>query len=218
MMYRRSSLWRMAIAAFALALCGACAARTPRVERAPVNLLAVLPIEAAQAEPDPTARQRAAPPAPLPPDAGAAITGQIYRVLAHRSEFRFVPDVAVADALRREAVRQVPDRVARAVALGKAVGAEGVIFGRVSRFRERVGTEFGATQPAAVSFDLGLVVVSTGDVIWEGRFDQTQEPLSANLLNWWMFWRGGPRWFTARELAGLGVERLFEEMKSKVLR
>ncbi len=132
-------------------------------------------------------------------------------MLADQATFRFVPDLTVADALP-SAHSAGDDLVSRAVALGKAVEADGVIVGHVSRFRERVGTEMGAKRPASVAFDLALVDVGSGKVVWHGQFNRTQEALSSNLFDFWMFWRAGPHWFSARELAGLGVEKLFADM------
>jgi len=172
-----------------------------------MQLLAVLPIETVAAP---------AGDAPVPSDAGMVVTAQLYRVLAEQTEFRFVPDLTVADTLDTPEVRRADSLADRAVALGKEVGADGVIFGRVLRFRKRVGTQFGATEPASVSFELALVAVSSGEVVWRGRFDETQEPLSSNLLNWWMFWNAGPRWMSAAELTGLGVDRLFADMTASV--
>ena len=207
------------VAALAVALASGCGVfqTTAPEESAPapvtMQLLAVLPIEPAPAPSD-GGRQ-----APLPSaEAGVAITAQLYRVLADQTEFRFVPDLTVDDVVETPAVRRAGSLVDRAIALGKEVGADGVIFGRVFRYQKRVGTEYGASQPASVWFDLALVAVSTGDVVWQSRFDQTQEPLTSNLLNWWMFWRAGPRWFSASELAGLGIDRLFEDLTASVNR
>ncbi len=200
---------RRGVVAIALLLVAGCMARKPPDAR-PLDLLAVLPIELAEVETTPVVGGEE--PAALDPKAGEAVTGQIYRALAHRTEFRVVPDLTVDEALRRPAVRDATPLAARARALGQEVGADGVIFGRVSRFRERVGTEYGATEPAAVSFELSLIAASDGALIWHGQFDQTQESLSANLLNWWMFWSAGPHWFSARELAGLGVDKLMPSL------
>src|SRR5262249_53923970 len=123
----------------------------------------------------------------------------------------------VSDNLLAPSVHNAPDIRARALALGKVINAQGVIFGTVSRFRERVGTGLGVTRPASVAFDLNLLEVATGKVVWHGQFDETQQPLSSNLFTFWMFWEEGPHWFTARELAGLGVKRLMAQMQSDVL-
>ena len=211
--------WWQALACAVLAALPACSffhsAPSTESETAPVTmqLRAVLPVEPVAG----TAEGGAATPPP-PPEAGLAVTAQIYRVLAEQTEFRFVPDLTVADEMEMPDVRRAGDTVARAIALGKQVGADGVIFGRVFRFQKRVGTEYGASQPASVGFELGLVAVSTGNVVWQGKFDQTQEPLTSNLLNWWMFWRAGPRWFSAGELAGLGVDRLFVDLTASINR
>ncbi len=169
----------------------------------PIHLLAVLPIERSEvtsATPQDEPR--------LAPGAENVVTAQIYSVLASSSQWRFVPDLTVAQALRK--LGTTGDLETRARALGKAVGADAVLFGTVSRFVERIGAEYGARQPAAVGFTLQLVSVSSGNILWKGTFDQTQQALSTNLFNWWQFWRGGPRWFTAAEFTRLGVERLLE--------
>jgi hypothetical protein len=170
-----------------------------------VRTLAVLPIEPAGGK------------AKVAPEAGDSVTAQVYRVLADQTRFRFVPDLTVADTVIKPEVRNAGGLRERAIALGKKTEADAVIFGRVFRYQNRVGTQFGASEPASVVFELGLVVVSTGEVVWSGTFDETQQPLTSNLLNWWMFWSAGPRWMSAGELAGLGVERLFEAMGGAVV-
>jgi len=141
--------------------------------------------------------------------AGRAITGQIYGFLAGQTRFRFVPDLTVEATAARIGIQ---DEIEAAKALAAETGADAVLFGNVFRFQERVGTRFAATHPASVSFDLALYSVPAGDVVWRRRFDETQVPLSSNLFNAWMFWRAGPHWFTVRELAGLGVDRLLKTL------
>lgn len=217
---RRSgrAAWLCGVAAV-FAVCGGCAARDSKgPPPPPVALLAVLPIEhaiAAAAVPVPGSEEERDE---LPADAGMVVTAQIYSVLADQSEFQFVPDLTVAGLMHTVEVKRAANRIERARALGKESAADGVIFGAVSRFRERVGTQYGATEPASVSFELGLLDLHTGEVVWQGRFDETQQPLSSNLFKLWMFWRGGPRWFNASELARLGVERLLDDMEDAVER
>jgi PBP1b-binding outer membrane lipoprotein LpoB len=204
---RRRRRAELALGVLALALLSAgCSALRGPSERVPMEVLAVLPLEKAPSSGEDVESRD------LPPEATEAVTARIYGVLADQAEFRFVPDLTVRAALDEPGMRDIEDLTSRATALGKQVGADGVIFGRVFRFRERVGTRYGATEPASVSFELALLQVATGKVVWQGRFDRTQQSLSSNLLDFWMFWRAGPHWFTARELAGLGVEQLFEEM------
>lgn len=178
----------------------------------PIKLVAVLEIEpvprgATWLSGDGESQKR------MPPDAGRALTGQVYAVLANRSDFRFVPDLTVDDAAKGPAIAKQGSTEARARELGKAVSADGVIFGTVSRFDERVGTELGATEPASVAFDLALLETASDAVVWRGQFADTQEPLTSNLLQFWMFWESGPRWITARELSRIGAERLLDDMR-----
>lgn len=217
---RASGPWRVrpavslfSFVAAAALLSSGCAYLKPAREPVSVGLLAVLPVEPA-AVPGGSTRPAVGVevPDPLPEDAAMAVTAQIYGTLAERPEFRFVPDLTVSGAMDSAAVRQATDRHARALALGRAVGAADVLCGTVSRFRERVGTAMGARSPASVSFDLELINVATGAVTWRGSFDETQQALSSNLFKYWMFWEAGPHWFTARELAGLGAQNLISDL------
>ncbi len=183
--------------------------RGPRIEEH-IGLIAVMPIE--RAEPASATPQEGVP--RLAAGAERVVTAEIYRVLSSSSKWRFVPDLTVTQALPK--IEATGPLASRARALGKAVNAEGVLFGAVSRYRERVGTEYGSREPAAVGFTLQLLSVASGKIVWTGSFDETQQPLSSNLLNWWQFWRGGPRWFTAEEFTHLGVERVLEDLADKL--
>lgn len=213
-MARRAALAPFAIAALAL-LQGGCspAAGTVKLEKpaAPIERLAILRLERGQANADATQAARDVNPSPLlPPDAETVVTAQIYGVLANDPRWRLVPDLDVDDAMR--AVRLGGTLEARAQSLGKETKADAVVTGRVTRLQDRAGAEYGTRFPASVAFELEMVETATGKVLWASAFDQTQQDLSANLFDFWMFWRGGPRWFTSAELARLGVEKLIEQM------
>jgi hypothetical protein len=150
----------------------------------------------------------------IAPGASRVVTAQIYEVLSSSPEWRFVPDLTVSQALGKVAASG--SVAERARALGKQVGADTVLFGTVSRYVERVGAEYGVKQPAAVAIQLQLIGVNSGAVLWTGAFDQEQRPLSSNLFNWWQFWKGGPKWFTAQEFAHLAVERLLGNLKQRM--
>ncbi len=150
----------------------------------------------------------------IAPGAETVVTAQIYAVLSSSTYWRFVPDLATAPAV--SALPEGGTLAERARALGKAVGADGELFGTVSRYVERVGAGYGAQHPAAVGFTLQLVSVPSGKVLWKDSFDQQQQPLAWNLFNWWQFWRGGPRWFTAEEFTHLAVEHLLEDLARKL--
>ncbi|HVO24492.1 MAG TPA: hypothetical protein VMW56_12790 [Candidatus Margulisiibacteriota bacterium] len=201
----------LSFAAFGVVLLAGCSllGRGPAIEEH-IDLIAVMPIE----REEPASAVPATGPPRLQAGAERVVTAEIYSVLASSSIWRFVPDITVTQALAKLDVKG-PLQV-RAQALGKAVSADGVLYGTVSRYRERVGTEFGATEPASVAFTLSLLSVSNGKVLWTRTFDETQQSLSSNLLNWWQFWEGGPRWFTAEQFTHLGVERLLNNLAGQL--
>ena len=142
------------------------------------------------------------------------MTAAVYGALTSSSEWRVVPDLTVRAGARPHEKRR-GSRLAGPRAR-QEVGADASLFGTVSRYVERVGAEYGAQQPAAVAFTLNLISVRSGKILWTGSFDQTQRPLTSNLFNWWQFWRGGPRWFTAQEFTRLGVEHVLRDLSKGV--
>ncbi len=203
----RSARWvATALAVAVVSGCSLMSSKDPETSIR-IDMVAVLPVREA---PD---RSVDADRPAMDSHAGRAVTAQIYGFLAEQTRYRFVPDLTV-DAV--VAGRRGGDQVELARSVAAELGADAVIFGTVYRFQDRVGPRYAASQPASVSFDLGLYLVATDDVVWRGQFDETQEALSSNLLNFWMFWRAGPHWFSSRELARLGVESLLERVPETV--
>ena len=89
---------------------------------------------------------------------------------------------------------------------GKRAEADAVLVGHIFRFKERNGNRASVESPASVSFDLHLIRVDSGRIVWTGNFDQTQRPLSENLLELGSFIKRGASWVTAEELAIGGLE------------
>jgi hypothetical protein len=179
-----------------------------------IKLVAVMPLVRATRAPEPRAVTVEVGEEMLAPDAEKVVTAQIYGTMAESSQWRFVPDLTV-DSVLDGIPRSLP-LPERARKLGEAVHADGVLYGSVSRFRNRQGSEFGTRHPASVSFSLALMDVANGHTVWRGNFDETQQALTTNLFNWWQFWRAGPKWFTAQELARLGVEKLLKDLRERL--
>jgi hypothetical protein len=169
-----------------------------------VDLIAVMPVERSEAPPGESNE--------LESEAERVVTAAVYGVLSSSYEWRFVPDLTVTDAMRGISPLDSPAK--RALALGKAVSADAVIFGSVWRYIERQGTAYGADRGASVAFTLRLLLVSSGEVVWEETYDKTQEALSSNLLDWALFWEEGPRWLSAAELAHVGVDDMIENLRA----
>jgi hypothetical protein len=96
------------------------------------------------------------------------------------------------------------------VRIGKALSAEGVLGGYVYRWSEREGTDYAVNRPASVAFDLCLMSVGDGMILWKARFDKTQISLSENLFDLQTFLKAKGRWMTAGELAEIGLTDFVE--------
>ncbi len=94
---------------------------------------------------------------------------------------------------------------------GKELGADGILIGYVFRLRERKGRSYSVAKPASVAFDLHLVRVSDGALVWRGSFDRTQSSLMENLGRLSSFYKWGIKWLTAKELATEGVDEILKE-------
>jgi hypothetical protein len=82
-----------------------------------------------------------------------------------------------------------------------------VLFGRVRRYRSRVGGERGVTRPAAVWFDLELRLPS-GVRIWGGLYREEQKAVSEDLLSLGLAAQRGFSWLDAPELSEYGAREL----------
>lgn len=141
----------------------------------------------------------------------AAVLADVVRAtLRARPGLSVASEADVAEALEGEVGTRPPLEQVRPVA--GAVGADAVVTGRVLRFVEREGTALAARRPASVELTLDLRRGTDGALLWRGRFDHAQQALSESLADAGIFFRGGARWLTARELARLGIESLLAEL------
>ncbi len=95
--------------------------------------------------------------------------------------------------------------------IGKSFNAPVVLVGYLYRWQEREGTEYSAKRPASIAFDLNLIQSETGDIIWKGSFDKTQQSLMENLLDFSFFFKSKGKWLTVRQLAELGLSETIEQ-------
>jgi hypothetical protein len=86
------------------------------------------------------------------------------------------------------------------VRIARKVGANLAVVGAVMRYVEREGSALGVTTPASVAYQAVLVRASDAALVAFDRFDHTQQPLTANLLDLPTFIRAGGRWMTRQEM------------------
>lgn len=145
----------------------------------------------------------------------AILNSLLYSAVSALPNWQIVSDREVGEVLTM--VPQGGDG-GRAKRLGELVYADAVVSGRVLRFRERVGEEWGIKSPASVSFVLELWDVKRGDIIWSGQFDETQKPLSENIFAIGEFTQRGGKWLTAEELALEGVKKAISQLHQTLYR
>jgi len=148
-------------------------------------------------------------------DAGAILPNLLYSAMSSLPNWQIVSDREVKEI--GATVPQGSDRD-RARRLGELVYADAVISARLLRYRERVGEEWGVQSPASVAFVLELWDVKRGDLIWQGRFDETQKSLNENLFALGDIGERGVRWLKAEELARDGIKKAVQQLHQNLYR
>ena len=169
--------------------------------------------------PEPTAQ---ATYASTPPEKGPSgeelselLARLVYSTMASMPNWQIVSESEV-----REIGQSIPPGadMARLRKIGEMVYADALIVGRVERYRERIGNEWGAKSPASVAFALNLIDVRRGDVIWSARFDETQKPLSENIFALGQVGERGIRWLSAEQLTHEGVKKAVADLHQILVR
>ncbi|MFH2047199.1 MAG: hypothetical protein ABIK92_18880 [Pseudomonadota bacterium] len=143
-------------------------------------------------------------------DADVMLTNHLFSLLEKNSDFKIIPpdraEFLSGDfKICFQDSKAATDKIAE---IGQSVGADAVFLGHIYRFKQRVGTNYGADSPASVAFDLHLISVSERRIIWTGHMDETQQPLSENLFEIGKFIKRGGKWVVAEDLAKPGLEEM----------
>jgi hypothetical protein len=129
--------------------------------------------------------------------------------------FKILPLEKVEDLFSKTDKGQFELRPLRsAIQLGKELGVDFIFVGSLFRFEERVGSRIGVDRPASVGFDVHLLRVKDGKRAWDGKFDETQQALSENLLKIGSFVRRGAAWLKAEELSSVGMDEMLKRFPS----
>lgn len=118
----------------------------------------------------------------------------------------------------REVVSREPQERPRIAALrywlqvGKCIPADYLLVPQLVFYHERRGGDWGAEEPASVIMDFFLLDVGKGTILRRYRFEETQQPLSANLLDVDKFVSRGGKWISVEELTQEGIEQAIKEL------
>ena len=109
-----------------------------------------------------------------------------------------------AEAVLLDELRQGLADSGAKYSLGRSDGRRNIEV-LVFRFQERKGGNFAVDKPASVGFHLHLI--DQKKIVKVFEFDETQQPLSDNILKIGAFLRRGAKWITAGQLAAEGIEK-----------
>ena len=151
----------------------------------------------------------------LPPGAQQTLTRLLHRKMTALGTFEVLSLQQVGEAMapmKKDQVDETP--IPSSLQVGKELNADFVLAGFMYRFEERVGSSWGVEKPASVGFDLHLLRLRDSQMVWSGNFDETQAPLSENILKLGSFLRRKASWLTAEELAGVGMDEVLKKLPS----
>ena len=137
----------------------------------------------------------------------------LYTKMEANGAFEIIPNKKVEEILLLLGRKSMEERpVSASIQMGKNLNADFVFIGNLFRFEERIGSSVGVERPASVSFDVHLFRVRDERMVWLGKFDETQKPLSENLLKIGSFIRRKGSWLTAAELASVGMDEMLGKL------
>ena len=153
---------------------------------------------------------------PIEEGAAEAITSDVWARVTLVSGWEVVPESDVRGVMQQMAPTTLGSMQENALKLGRQVSADAVIYGTVTRYRERVGSDYAAKSPAAVAFALHLIDVHNRVVLWTARYARQQKALTQNIFNVGSFLADRGRWVRAHDLAQRGIDEALDNLKSKL--
>jgi hypothetical protein len=123
-----------------------------------------------------------------------ALDTSLRNYFGARSDIKFIKQDQAGQANSpRQALEQAKTVAAES-------GCNAVLETFAHRYKERIGGEYTAKEPAAAAFSWRLLAMPEGNVLCHGRFDEEQQPLFANLLNFRRSAENSFTWVTAERL------------------
>jgi hypothetical protein len=145
----------------------------------------------------------------ISPGSQNTLTRLLLQKMEPLGTFKILPLEKVEEAFSQIERRQFELKPMRSyIQLGKTLDMDFIFIGILFRFEERIGSHIGAEKPASVAFDVHLIRLRDEKMVWTGKFDETQRPLSENLLRMGSFVRRKASWLTAEELSSVGMDEM----------
>jgi hypothetical protein len=141
-----------------------------------------------------------------------AITAELYSQTSIAGGWEVIPQDDVLGAMQKLPPTNPNNIDDNAVKLGHDLAADGILYGTVERYQERVGADYAAASPASVNFKLKFVDMQTKQVVWTAQFIKTQKALSENMFDFANFVQRSGRWVRANEIALEGVQEAVADL------
>jgi hypothetical protein len=148
--------------------------------------------------------------------AAEAVSAELYARASILGGWTLVPQDDVEAAMQQMPPTTVADMDQNALELGRKLGVDGVLYGALHRYRERVGYDYAAQSPAAVAFTLNFVDEKSKQVVWTAQFAKEQKALTEDVLDLPNFISDKARWVRAHDLAAEGAKEALVNLQSKV--
>jgi hypothetical protein len=147
----------------------------------------------------------------IAPNAPDSLTRLLQQKMELLGTFKVLPLEKVEGAFSQVEKGQFELKPKRSsIQLGKSLNMEYILVGYLFRFEERIGSSIGAEKPASVGLDVHLFRIRDEKMVWTGKFDETQRPLSENLLKIGSFFRRKASWLTGEELSSVGMDEMLK--------
>ena len=149
--------------------------------------------------------------------AGQEMTQTLIRQLHYRFPHLKITSATVGLPARDErqgfaANRRIFDAIRD---MGRQAAADYVMIGFIYDFRDRSGGGYGVETPAQIAFELNLLQVDSGRLVWQKHFEEKQQPLTEDLFQFKKFWNRKGRWITALEMASSAMKEMIGDLAKK---
>jgi len=153
----------------------------------------------------------------VPPQPAQTLTRILFDRYSNDSRFLVVPEGRCMGFLNNFLASNISQsQVSLIRSFGKQLGVDAVLYGKLYRYRERIGNNYSVQRPASVGFDLNLIRTRDGAILWRYNFDKTQQALTENLFDFGFYRSEGMRWLTADELARYGMEKALADLDKRL--
>jgi hypothetical protein len=140
------------------------------------------------------------------------MTNTLYRLIGRQGHLRWRPHQNATDSNKLGALGLNADHVLRLQELARQEDADAVMVGYLYAFRDRSGGDYAVETPARVAFELVMMQSSTGRVIWQRSFKETQKSLAEDLMQIKQFLKRKGRWVSAKEMAKSALEEMLQSV------